>query len=450
MASFNSVVRNQLVRWGPKMLGYRFTYRLARWLLALSRALEPRGSSRAAGWLTAQAMLDLALDQAEAAYAQGKAIWTTAFFPTELVYAFDFMPLPIEVVAAVIASMGLAPQMLNQADREWYSHDLCSFHRCAYGCARLGYLPRPRAMLSSSAICDGGPKLFRNLEHLEQEGMAASTSAPAHFLLDVPVLTGTDDLTSAVAYVADQLKEASAFLEELAGHRLSLEKLKQSLWLSNQARQWAVSANQLRQRYPGAISGQVTLNLLAVVFGGFGSDRARKVYQTLYQEIASSSPRPTRESELSRLLWLHVPPYYPHDIITSLEKELGAVIAFEELNDVYWPPLDLERPWESLAHKVLAHPSYGPPARRLEHILRLAEDYHVDGVIQYSNWGCHQAGGSALMIQQALREQGLPMLVIDGDCVDPRDQSPEQVRTRLESFMEVLKGRQQSEVSSRH
>jgi benzoyl-CoA reductase/2-hydroxyglutaryl-CoA dehydratase subunit BcrC/BadD/HgdB len=42
------------------------------------------------------------------------------------------------------------------------------------------------------------------------------------------------------------------------------------------------------------------------------------------------------------------------------------------------------------------------------------------------------------MIRDAVNDEGVPFLDLDGDCVDPRSHSEEQYRTRLESFAEIL------------
>lgn len=39
------------------------------------------------------------------------------------------------------------------------------------------------------------------------------------------------------------------------------------------------------------------------------------------------------------------------------------------------------------------------------------------------------------MIKDALQKKGVPMLIFDGDCVDARNYSEGQARTRLEGFI---------------
>ena len=42
------------------------------------------------------------------------------------------------------------------------------------------------------------------------------------------------------------------------------------------------------------------------------------------------------------------------------------------------------------------------------------------------------------MVRDAMRERGIPVLVLDGDGADVRNYSEGQTRTRLEAFIEML------------
>ncbi|MBW2059375.1 MAG: 2-hydroxyacyl-CoA dehydratase, partial [Deltaproteobacteria bacterium] len=67
--------------------------------------------------------------------------------------------------------------------------------------------------------------------------------------------------------------------------------------------------------------------------------------------------------------------------------------------------------------------------------------YEVDGVIHFSHWGCRQSCGGASVLADVLKDQGIPCLILHGDGGDPSNYSPEQTRTRLEAFVEMLDGR---------
>ena len=141
-----------------------------------------------------------------------------------------------------------------------------------------------------------------------------------------------------------------------------------------------------------------------------------------------------------RLLWLHLKPYYDNMLMDILEDKLQCRIAFEEMNYVHWEPLDPEKPFLSLARKLLGHPSLGPIEKRLALIERLSAANQVQAVVQFSHWGCRQAVGGSLYLKEELAKKGIHFLSLDGDCVDRGSFPPGQTQTRLESFIEMITG----------
>jgi benzoyl-CoA reductase/2-hydroxyglutaryl-CoA dehydratase subunit BcrC/BadD/HgdB len=58
--------------------------------------------------------------------------------------------------------------------------------------------------------------------------------------------------------------------------------------------------------------------------------------------------------------------------------------------------------------------------------------------VELCHWGCKQSSGGAMLLKQKMREIGMPMLILDGDAVDRRNNHDGQIRTRFEAFLEVL------------
>lgn len=405
---------------GKRLLRARASYSLARYLLNRASGFDMEST---------RLMTRFAIDESEKAYTGRLGVWTTAFFPTELVYAAGLTPFSPEVFSAVAASLGAASRFLSAADAQWYSTDLCSFHRAAAGGLIEGFMPKPLAFLASHHLCDGGPFLFRN---------AANVVEAPLYVVDVPPNAEPSD-SEAVIYVASQLKEALSLLEHVSHKRVTPLDLKATVRLSNECRHFMVQVNELRRRRPSPLTGIHAFSYIYLTFCGPGSKGAVDVYKALVQDIENRIAVP--HGERYRLLWLHLRPYFPNPILHHLEKDLGAVVAFEELNEVYWKPLDEDRPFESLAAKMLSHPGYGPVERRIRAIIRMVERYHIDGVINFGNWGCRQSTGSAYMLKEALREEGVPYLVLDGDCVNGDNFSEGQALTRIEGFLEMLSQR---------
>jgi benzoyl-CoA reductase/2-hydroxyglutaryl-CoA dehydratase subunit BcrC/BadD/HgdB len=369
----------------------------------------------------------MALDQAARAYRREEPVaWTSAFFPDELLHALNIIPFAPEAASGMAAALGLSPGLLNKAEEIGFSKDGCSFHRCAAAGTEQDLFPRPDMLLASSHLCDGAPQLFQYLSRRYNRPL---------FLLDVPAAPGE----AAEQYLSDQLKELAAWLERHSGRKLTGERLEKAFSRSNRAREMQLQVNELRRDPASPLDGGEALAFFYLLLVGQGHPDTVHIYATLARELAEGIKNSwSRDRGRFRLIWMQLKPYYRNDLLPYLENELQARVVFEEVNDVFWPPLDPDRPYVSLTRKILSNPALGPGRRRLERAKWLAQRYNAGGVIHYSHWGCRQAVGSVYYLKEGLNQSGISFLSLDGDCVDPSNFPPGQAKTRIESFVEML------------
>lgn len=368
------------------------------------------------------------LDVTRKAYARKRpVIWMNAFAPSEIAYALHAVPFIPEVIASLVAYFGRSQRPIALADSH-ISTDLCSFYRCALGLVLEGYFPRPDLIISSSYLCDGANKFLHYLSQIY--------GCP-HLMLDPPY----NDGAASRRYMVYQLKDLMGMTCETLHLSLDQGQLSQVLSLSNHARQYITKINRLRRSIPSPLPGSEGLSYLAGMnFYSLGSRSGVHFFQSLYhyleRRVAKGLGYLPREKH--RLLWLHhIRPYYRNEIFQIL-SEREVAVSFEEPNYLYWPALDPSRPWESLAEKILSNVWAGPLERRMEAIWRMVEDYHIDGAIHFSHWGCRQSCGGAGVVGDWLKEKGIPYIVLPGDGADQNNYSPGQTRTRLEALVEML------------
>jgi len=409
-------------RLGRKLLSSPATYRLARDIFVRRNKFQ---------FEARRMMTAMGLEQAAEAYHNTKAVaWTSAFFPGELVYLFDLVPFAPEASAGTFAALDLAPGLLKHSDQMGLSTDSCSFHRCAAAGTDLEYFPLPDFLMASSHLCDGAPHLFQY--------MARQYGRPL-YLLDVPAR----DNEEALDYVTSQLAGFAKDLERQTGKTLTRERIRTVFDRSNRARLDQIEVAKLRQNIPSPLPGQEGLSYFYLTLLGQGHPETPAIYRTLAGELRDIMEGRRHDAadlkkESYRLIWLHLRPYYPSAMISYLEKELHQKIVAEEMNYVYWPPLDPEKPFRSLARKALSHPGLGPIERRLQIIEKMVDDYSAHGVMHFSHWGCRQSVGGTPFLKKKLREKGIPFLALDGDCIDGASFPWGQALTRIEGFCEVL------------
>jgi benzoyl-CoA reductase/2-hydroxyglutaryl-CoA dehydratase subunit BcrC/BadD/HgdB len=135
---------------------------------------------------------------------------------------------------------------------------------------------------------------------------------------------------------------------------------------------------------------------------------------------------------------MHLKPYFRTDLMSWLEDEMGAAIAFEEASNVWWEPLDERRPLRALADKMLSVYYNGPLGNRLETTLNCVEEFDAQAVVHFHHWGCRQSTGALQVMRDVLKDKGIPFLQVDGDCIDETNLQLGPLRTRIQAFLEML------------
>ena len=140
-----------------------------------------------------------------------------------------------------------------------------------------------------------------------------------------------------------------------------------------------------------------------------------------------------------RLLWSHLPPFYDSHYLEFLETTMNAPIVFEETNFVGWPNLNPLDPLRSLAKKLLFS-GFLDPKLRIEYISKVAKIAKLTGCVLYT----HGFGRCSLAdrpftkrLREALEKMGLPLLILEGDCMDASI-DPCSTVTKITSFVESL------------
>lgn len=405
---------------GRRILRSPLLYKLGRLLIRVGLLKYP--------YRATTMLMDYALEMTGKTYHPCfPSVWSSAFFPTEILHALDIIPFSPEAASAAVTSMGFQGELLKEGESRWPGTDNCTFHRCAAGGLYTGDFPSPHAFCASSHLCDGAVFLFQNLSQV--------CHVP-FLLLDTPWKKTRDSEEEVVR----QLKEMIPQLERLAGKELQQEKLEEAVHNAEEARKAMLHVNRVRRHGVSPFTAGEAFNYLYLYFTGLGSRAMPRIYQMLAQELEQKIEEENRAAfSPRRLLWLHLPPFYKRGVeLLHYIEDHGARVVFEEFNHVYWEEMDCRDPFRAIARRMLAHFSYGHIKHRIETIKSLAREYEVDGVIHFSHWGCRQSCGGLRIIREELMEEGLPLLELDGDCVDERSFSPGQTRTRVDGFLEML------------
>jgi benzoyl-CoA reductase subunit B len=100
---------------------------------------------------------------------------------------------------------------------------------------------------------------------------------------------------------------------------------------------------------------------------------------------------------------------------------------------------DPDRPLESLAEYCMGCMSNLSMAQRIDMLCGYIDEYQADGLLVNSVKSCNSySAGQLLMLREVERRTGKPAAFIETDLVDPRYFSGANVRTRLESYFQMI------------
>ena len=280
------------------------------------------------------------------------------------------------------------------------------------------------------AVC---VNIFMPCEMQHAMGLTPMYPAPLT-LIDVPGRADDD----AVAYVADQLRGMTRRLEALTGRKLDEAKLRASMACADRTlklmREYAALRAEVTQ--DTTMTGELCSLIATHCLLGHadGENYVRELIET-----ARRAPR-RETTRRKRIFFIHTLPNWQDSMIRMLETEnrcelVGCDLTFDSLT-----ALDPEKPFESMARRLLANVNGGSAARRIDNAIAWAKKLNADGVILFCHWGCKQTMGLSTLAKRRLEEAGLPTLVLDGDGCDSRNVADGQMVTRVGAFLEQLEG----------
>ncbi|MFX0075335.1 MAG: 2-hydroxyacyl-CoA dehydratase subunit D [Candidatus Hermodarchaeota archaeon] len=352
--------------------------------------------------------------------------WTTVFVPYEILTSMGVSGMFVEFFGAMLAGTGMSSKYLELSESKGFSTDSCSYHRTIIGAAMDGLLPEPDVLIGASIPCNGGVKALKRIGEIFNKDV---------FILNIPI----DVTPKSIDYLTEQFEQMIEYVENETGRKLDYETLKNSIRYNNEAREYLIEVNKLCMNVPSPANSNDLKNFIMIVLllGTQESVEVAKLYRDEFKSRLKNNLIDVPE-EKYRLMWIQNRIQFKTDLLRLLEEKYGAKIVIDELNHIWWEPMDENDPLRSLAKRIITHPLVGPVERRLEVITKLAQDFKIDGAVNPAHWGCRQSAGARVLFKDALQKIGIPLIHLDVDCVDERNFAQGQLMTRLEAFLEML------------
>ena len=280
--------------------------------------------------------------------------------------------------------------------------------------------------------CDGKKKAYEIL------GADKET-----YVMDMPQMKRPQDIEKWKGEIAAFAKE----VERITGKELTADALGAAIVLINAKRRALARVYEARKATNCIpISGKDALLVTQIAFfddPARCAEMANKLADELEQRVAdgvSVFPAGTK-----RILMTGTPLAIPNWKLHNIIETSGAAVVceemctgtryFEHLVDEEADALDAQ--FQALSERYMKNncACFTPNPGRIDDIVRLAEEYHVDGVIDANLKFCTLYDMEKSSVAAALEERGIPVLGLETDYAD---NDAGQLRTRIQAFVEMI------------
>ncbi len=286
-------------------------------------------------------------------------------------------------------------------------------------------------MYVGETTCDGKKKAWEIL----------AEDVPMH-VMDIPQMKRPKD----IAAWADEIKIFLGKVEEFTGNKVAPEKLADAIKLINDKRRAMERLYAFRKHENLPISGKDVLLISQIAFYDDPTrftSMTNKLCDELEKRVkdnVSVFPAGTK-----RIMLTGTPLAIPNWKLHHIVETSGAAVVVEEMctgtryfeNLVDETKTSVDEQIGALADRYMSIncACFTPNEGRIKDILRLAEEYEVDGIIDVNLKFCSLYDTEGYKVERAVKEAGIPVLGIETDYTD---QDAEQLRTRIGAFVEML------------
>ncbi|MDI7274478.1 MAG: 2-hydroxyacyl-CoA dehydratase family protein [Anaerolineae bacterium] len=365
--------------------------------------------------------------------------WVNAGAPVELLRAMGVLAVYPENYAAMCGVRG-AVWLCEAAEREGYSRDLCSYARISLGAGLSGPsapqqgLGRPDLLISCNNSCGTIVKWF--------EALARLYGVPL-FVLDTPFVH--DELPAhTVAYVAAQLHDLIHWLEACAGCHLDSAALEEALQFSRETTLLWREIRELCRTVPSPLNAPDLFIHMAPIVVLRGSPEAAAYYRRLRREVLQRVRQGVGAipNERYRLLWDNIAIWPRLSQLFYLFAARGACFVVDTYTGAWDAVPEEGDPLESLARVYTEIYLNRSLAYRVGRMQQLMREYSCHGFLMHNNRSCKAFSlGQPVARRELTAATGAPGLLLEADMCDTRAYTEQQIRTRVEAFLETVAGR---------
>ena len=357
-------------------------------------------------------------------------------FPGEYLQCYDCVPVCLEASGYFLATL-----LLHGVEKYYdlianYGHP---YHTCSAQKASMAFtldnLFKFDAIITPTAPCDS---TCASYPFFQYEGKFPLIIADLPFRFD----------EKGYQYYGNQLKLSLTKLGKEIGQEPDYNKLKKVLELENKTNKLQLEIFELAKTIPSPIENMYNAVSAAAAILIPGTIEKYEFFKEML-EIAKGRYRKKVHhggEEHIRSIWPYMLTFFDISLCEYLDRELGMSILFDIFNYNFSDPIntrsDLNTMFYDMAKKGMGWPMVKQSIEFyypfINDCVRFAKDFSADCFIFTQSLACKQFGTVPQLLKEALKEIGVPMLIIEFDVGDARMTSLATMKEKIKMFSQTL------------
>jgi len=340
--------------------------------------------------------------------------WLCSYVPAEIVIAAGLEPVRIQGQV----------EMVKEAD-SYMSLNNCPYLKNILDSGLQNKFKNLEGIVFTNS-CDGMRRLYDIWTHHVQ--------MPFSHMLEIPKKKDGN----AIRYFSEQLHGLKTTLEKVFEVNISDDKLEKAIGLMNEHRKIIIKLFERQKESPPPYKGSELLALCLEEMTRPKDETTEKIKNVLERveppkSLKDKSPRILVMGNVIDKL----------NLFQMVEAVGASVVAFDTclgLRHYSGAVEEGQDPIESIARRYLLKPSCARVPgfnERIERVEQLIQDYSVDGIIYSTGKFCDYAMFEAPVVERRLQNRQFPFLILENDYIWGDEG---RVRTRIEAFVEMIKG----------
>ena len=341
----------------------------------------------------------------------------------------------IFVLGAIGVGLCGGTNFSNYASEDLLPTNICALIKSALGFGIGNICPYYAItdILIGETTCDGKKKAWEVISEFKPI-----------YIIETPQCK---DRLQAKIHFLKELKGLISKLEELTGNKLTPENLKLSMEKISEKRKQLRRVYETRKADPVPISGKDALLVSQIAFYD-DPDRQIQMVGNLANELEERVKNHIgiTDKGVKRILISGTPMAIPNWKMHHLVESKGAVIVAEETctgtryfdSEYDIKGNSLDELLECIVDRYLGIncACFTPNDGRKKDILKLVNEYNVDGVILYTLNFCQPYDIEAIGLERELKKENIPVISISTDY---SSEDEAHLINRIEAFLEMLK-----------